>query len=44
MVAYWTLQNLGVGNLALIRGANANLQVRRFEQIAMLNISPCGSG
>jgi outer membrane protein TolC len=36
-VAYWTIQNLGVGNVAMIRGANANLQVRRFEQIAMLN-------
>ena len=37
VIAYWTIQNLGVGNLALIRCANANLQVRRFEQIAMLN-------
>ncbi len=36
-VAYWTIQNLGVGNAALIRAANANLQVRRFEQIEMLN-------
>ena len=36
-MAYWTIQNLGVGNVALIRGANANLQVRRFEQIEMLN-------
>src|SRR5208282_4371011 len=36
-VAFWTIQNLGVGNVALIRAANANLQVRRFEQIEMLN-------
>jgi outer membrane protein TolC len=36
-IAYWTIQNLGVGNVALIRGANANLRVRRFEQIEMLN-------
>ena len=36
-VAYWTIQNLGVGNVAIIRGANANLQVRRFEQLEMLN-------
>lgn len=36
--AFWTIQNLGVGNLALIRAANANLQVRRFEQIEMLNM------
>jgi outer membrane protein TolC len=35
--AYWTIQNLGAGNIALIRGANANLQVRRFEQLEMLN-------
>jgi outer membrane protein TolC len=35
--ALWTIQNLGVGNLAIIRAANANLQVRRFEQIEMLN-------
>lgn len=37
VIAYWTIQNLGVGNVAMIRGANANLQVRRFEQIEMLN-------
>ena len=37
VIAYWTLQNLGVGNVALIRGANANLQIRRFEQIEVLN-------
>ena len=36
-MTYWTIQNLGVGNVAMIRGANANLQVRRFEQIEMLN-------
>ena len=36
--AFWTIQNLGVGNLAMIRAANANLQVRRFEQIEMLNL------
>jgi outer membrane protein TolC len=37
VIAYWTLQNLGVGNVAIIRGANANLQIRRFEQIEVLN-------
>jgi outer membrane protein TolC len=37
VIAYWTLQNLGVGNVAMIRGANANLQIRRFEQIEILN-------
>ena len=35
--AYWTIQNLGVGNVAIIQGANADLQVRRFEQLEMLN-------
>ncbi len=35
--AYWTIQNLGVGNVAIIRQANASLQVRRFEQLEMLN-------
>ena len=37
VIAYWTLQNLGVGNVALIRGANANLQISRYEQIEVLN-------
>jgi outer membrane protein TolC len=37
VIAYWTLQNLGVGNVALIRGANANLQIHRFQQIEVLN-------
>ncbi len=37
VIAYWTLQNLGVGNSAMIRAANANLQVHRFEQLAVLN-------
>ena len=31
VIAFWTLQNLGVGNVAMIRGANANLQIRRFR-------------
>ncbi|QEH33452.1 Outer membrane efflux protein [Aquisphaera giovannonii] len=38
VAAYWTIQNLGVGNLAMIRGADANLQVRRFEQLEVLNM------
>lgn len=37
VAAYWTIQNLGVGNSAIIRGASANLQVRRFEQLEVLN-------
>lgn len=37
VAAYWTIQNLGVGNVAIIRAANANLQIRRFEQLEVLN-------
>jgi outer membrane protein TolC len=38
VAAFWTIRNLGVGNVALIRLANANLQVRRFEQLEALNM------
>ncbi|ODT98595.1 MAG: hypothetical protein ABS79_05600, partial [Planctomycetes bacterium SCN 63-9] len=34
---YWTLQNLGVGNLSLINLAKARLGVARYEQIAVLD-------
>src|SRR6185437_8121791 len=34
---YWTLQNMGVGNIALINQARANLRVREYEQIAVLD-------
>jgi outer membrane protein TolC len=37
VVAYWTIQNLGVGNAALIRLANAQLQARRYQELAVLN-------
>ena len=37
-VAYWTLRNLGIGNVALIRAADARLQVQRYEQIGVLNL------
>jgi outer membrane protein TolC len=36
-IAYWTIQNLGVGNLALIRMASARLRVTQFEQLEILN-------
>ena len=36
--AYWTLQNLGVGNVALIRTAKAELMAQRYREIGMLNI------
>jgi outer membrane protein TolC len=37
-IAYWTIQNLGVGNIALVRQASARLQVAQFEQIELLNL------
>ncbi|WP_435018179.1 TolC family protein [Tundrisphaera sp. TA3] len=37
VVAYWTIQNLGVGNVALIRTADARLKATKFQEIAVLN-------
>jgi len=37
IIGYWTLQNLGVGNVALIKGAKAQLGASQFQQIAVLN-------
>src|SRR6185437_12629925 len=37
VIAYWTLQNMGVGNVALIKGAKARLGANRFREVAMLN-------
>ena len=36
-IMYWTVQNLGVGNIALIRAANAQLRVAQFQQVEILN-------
>jgi outer membrane protein TolC len=36
-MAYWTLQNLGVGNVALIRQSDARLQIARLQEITVLN-------
>ncbi len=36
-VAYWTLQNMGVGNLALVNLAKSRLSINRFEELAMLD-------
>jgi outer membrane protein TolC len=38
VVTYWTARNLGVGNVAMIRAANANLQINRYQQIEVLNL------
>lgn len=37
VVVYWTLQNLGCGNRALIEAARARLRQRDFEQLIVLN-------
>jgi outer membrane protein TolC len=37
VVAYWTLQNIGVGNAALIKAARANLGVAEFEKLRVFN-------
>ena len=37
VIAYWTLQNLGVGNVALIKAARARLGATQFQQVAVLN-------
>ena len=36
--SYWTLQNLGVGNVALIRTAKAEFMAQRYREIGMLNV------
>jgi outer membrane protein TolC len=36
-IMYWTIQNMGAGNVALIRLANAQLKVTEFQQIEILN-------
>jgi outer membrane protein TolC len=36
-IVYWTIQNLGVGNIALIRMADARFKVAQFQQVEVLN-------
>jgi outer membrane protein TolC len=36
--AYWTIQNLGVGNAALIKVARARMQNAEFHQVELLNM------
>ena len=38
VVVYWTLQNLGIGNIALIRAADARLKINQFQQVELLNM------
>lgn len=37
VVAYWTLQNIGVGNAAIIKGAAANLRITELEKLRVFN-------
>lgn len=37
VLAYWTLQNMGVGNAAMIKVAKARLGVNRYKEIAVLD-------
>jgi outer membrane protein TolC len=37
VVAYWTLQNLGVGNKALVNEARSKLRTSELERVAVLN-------
>jgi outer membrane protein TolC len=38
VVTYWTIQNLGLGNVALIKLASARLRVNQFQQVEVLNM------
>ncbi len=35
--AYWTLQNMGVGNAAMIRVAKSRVGIAQFQEVAMLD-------
>lgn len=36
-VAFWTIRNMGIGNIALIRAASARLQTTRFQEIGVMD-------
>ena len=38
VIVYWTIQNLGLGNIALIRAADARLKINQFQQVELLNM------
>jgi outer membrane protein TolC len=38
VIVYWTIQNLGLGNVALIRAADARLKINQFQQVELLNM------
>ncbi len=37
IIAYWTLRNMGVGNIAMIKGYKARAGAAKFQEVAMLN-------
>lgn len=37
VVGYWTLRNLGIGNLAMIRAADAHLKTTQYQEIAVMD-------
>ncbi len=37
VVLYWTLRNLGIGNLALINQASARLEMSKLQEVVVLN-------
>ena len=37
-VFYWSLRNMGVGNLALINASKARLQASHYQELAVLNL------
>jgi outer membrane protein TolC len=38
VIVFWTIQNLGLGNVAMIRVADARLQINQFQQVELLNM------
>ena len=38
VIVYWTIQNLGLGNIAMIRAADARLRINQFQQVEVLNM------
>jgi outer membrane protein TolC len=38
VLAYWTIQNMGVGNVALINVARSRLRLAEYQQIAVLDM------
>ncbi len=37
-IMFWTIQNLGLGNIALIRAADARLKINQYQQVEILNM------